>query len=248
MRIPATDEATVTLTVLYQDDHYVLIEKPSGMLMHRSRIAQDQVVVLQTLRDQLGKRVYPVHRLDRATSGVVAFGLNAESARRLAEQFAARAVDKRYLAVARGWVDASGLIEHPVADEDGAGVAQHAVTRYWRLRRIELPHAVDRYPTSRYSLVCIEPLTGRRQQIRKHFKHISHHLIGDTTHGNGRHNRFFRTCYGIDRLLLVAWHLRFRHPANDREVAVTSPLDDDWRRILRLFDQSVAELSGCARR
>jgi tRNA pseudouridine65 synthase len=246
MRIPATDGATVTLNVLYQDDDYVLIEKPPGMLLHRSRIAQDRVFVLQTLRDQLGTRVYPVHRLDRATSGVVAFGLNAKSARRLAEAFAARAVDKRYLAVARGWVDAEGLIDHPVADDEGSGVAQHAVTRYRRLRHIELSYAVDRYPTSRYSLVCIEPLTGRRQQIRKHFKHISHHLIGDTTHGNGRHNRFFRSNYDIHRLLLLAWQLRFRHPDDNREITVTSPLDADWQQILRLFNQSVEGLARCA--
>ena len=238
----------VTLTILYRDEDCVLIDKPAGMLLHRSKIAQDQVFVLQTLRNQIGQRVFPAHRLDRATSGVLAFGLNAKAAQRLAEQFAARQTEKRYLAVARGWVETDGLIDHPVADQDASATKQPAKTRFHCLSQIELPHAVDRYPTSRYSLVCIEPLTGRRQQIRKHFKHISHHLIGDTTHGNGRHNRFFRTHFGIHRLLLMAWRLRFRHPRRNDLIEVTAPFDADWQQVLRLFGVSDQELKACESR
>jgi len=223
----------------------VFVHKPAGILVHRSRISQDRVFVMQTLRDQLGARVYPVHRLDRATSGVLAFGLDADAARRLAGEFARRTVTKRYLAVARGWLDAAGTIDHPVADDDGNGPPAAALTRYRRLSQIELAEPVDRYPTSRYSLACIEPLTGRRQQIRKHFKHISHHLIGDTTHGNGRHNRFFREHLDLHPLLLLAYRLRLTHPYTGGTLDVRAVIDEDWRRVLTLFGLSSQTLQDC---
>jgi tRNA pseudouridine65 synthase len=230
------------LRILYQDPHYVAIDKPPGLLVHRSPISRDRVFAVQTLRDQIGQRVYPVHRLDRATSGVLIFGLSAAAASRLAAQFQSHQVDKAYLAVARGWVDETGLIDHPVADEEGSGLAQAAITRYRRLATVELPHSVDRYPSARYSLVRIVPETGRRQQIRKHFKHVSHHLIGDTTHGNGRHNRFFRERYDIHRLLLMSWQLGFRHPYSRQRVLVGAEPDADWRKIGELFDTVIPSL------
>jgi tRNA pseudouridine65 synthase len=223
------------LTVLYQDEHYVAIDKPSGLLVHRSPISRDRVFALQRLRDQLRRHVYPVHRLDRATSGVLLFGLSSEAARRAVTAFTEQAVHRQYLAVARGWTESAGLIDHPVTDEEGNGKPQPARTRYQRLATVELPVAVDRYPTSRYSLLSVQPETGRRQQIRKHFKHVSHHLIGDTTHGNGRHNRFFREHLGIGRLLLMARQLHFTHPYTGRAVMLEAPLDDAWLRVYRLF-------------
>jgi len=224
------------LQILYQDAHYVAIDKPPGLLVHRSPISRDRVFALQTLRDQLGRRVYPVHRLDRATSGVLIFGLSADAARALADQFEARMVDKEYLAVARGWLDDSGVIDHPVADDEGNGIAQSALTRYRRLAKVELPFAVDRYPSSRYSLLSVVPETGRRQQIRKHFKHVSHHLIGDTTHGNGRHNRFFRSRFDIHRLLLMSLRLGFVHPYEDIRINVQADPDEVWQNIAVLFE------------
>jgi len=223
------------LEILYQDEHYVAIDKPAGLLVHRSPISRDRIFALQALRDQLGHRVYPVHRLDRATSGVLIFGLSGEAARRLARQFETRRVDKNYLAVARGWVDASGIIDHPVADADGNGIAREALTRYRRLATIELPFAVDRYPSARYSLLSVVPETGRRQQIRKHFKHISHHLIGDTTHGNGKHNQFFRSHFEIHRLLLTSRQLAFQHPYDQNWTRISVQADADWQKMANLF-------------
>jgi tRNA pseudouridine65 synthase len=227
--------AAIALQILYRDDRVVAVHKPCGVLVHRTPLARDRVFVLQALRDQLGQRVYPVHRLDRATSGVLLFALDSDTARTLVRQFETRRVRKQYLAVARGWVDPEGLIDHPVADEDVGGAPQPARTRYACLARIELPFAVDRYSSARYSLVRVEPETGRRQQIRKHFKHISHHLIGDTTHGNGRHNRFFRTQYGLERLLLQAQSLGFEHPADASSIEITAAADANWRKLAQLF-------------
>lgn len=239
MPVLAALEHTVTLTILYQDRHYVAIHKPANMLVHRSPISRDQIFVLQTLRDQIGRRVYPIHRLDRATSGVLIFGLDSEAAQQLVRHFAARAVRKEYWALARGWVAAHGTIDHPVADEDGNGIHQPAVTHYRCLARVELPVRVDRYPSARYSLVSVNPETGRRQQIRKHFKHISHHLIGDTTHGNGRHNQMFRDRYALDRLMLLARHLGFVHPYSGADIDLYAEPETDWIRLL-------SELDWCA--
>ena len=229
-----------SLRILFQDTDYVAIDKPAGLLVHRSPISRDERFALQTLRDQLGRRVYPVHRLDRATSGVLLFGLSPDAARRLVQQFEQRTIVKRYLAIARGWTDTDGVIDHPVADPEGNGIAKDARTRYRRLATVELPDAVDRYPTSRYSLVEVEPLTGRRQQIRKHFKHISHHLIGDTTHGNGRHNRYFRETFDIHGLLLMSHRLCFTHPLDARSVDIRAPYNADWQKVLNTFGLSAS--------
>ena len=223
------------LPVLYQGDLRVAVHKPAGLLVHRSPISRDRVFLLQTLRNQLGRHVYPVHRLDRATSGVLLLALDSGTAQALAAQFEQGSVDKEYRALARGWVDDEGLIDHPVADQDGNGQAQPAQTRYRCLQRVELPCAVDRYPSARYSLVSVTPLTGRRQQIRKHFKHISHHLIGDTTHGNGRHNRFFREHYGIHRLMLSAHRLCFTHPRSGERICLQALPEAEWERLFTAF-------------
>lgn len=226
---------TLPLPILYHDDHYVAVHKPSGLLVHRSPISRDEVFLLQTVRDQIGQRVYPIHRLDRATSGVIIFGLDSDSAKRLAIEFEQKRVEKHYLALARGWVADTGIIDHPVADEEGDNIPRAAITHYRCLQRVELPVAVDRYPTSRYSLVQVMPETGRRQQIRKHFKHISHHLIGDTTHGNGKQNRFFREAYGIYRLMLMASALTFKHPYSGETLCLKADIEEEWERIRCVF-------------
>lgn len=228
------------LDILYRDAQLVAIHKPPGLLMHRSPISRDRVFVLQTLRDQLGQRVYPIHRLDRATSGVLLFGLDSGSARAVAQQFESQTVFKEYHALARGWVEDEGIIDHPVGDEDGNNHKLPAQTQYRCLQRVELPHRVDRYPTSRYSLVAVHPLSGRRQQIRKHFKHISHHLVGDTTHGNGKHNRFFRERFQIHRLMLTAHRLEFNHPSSGERIRLQALPEAEWERLLEAF----AELPG----
>lgn len=227
----------MSLPILYLDDHCVVVHKPPNLLVHRSPIAsRDTVFLLQRLRDQIGRRVYPIHRLDRATSGLMVFGLNPAAARRVVRQFEARTIGKEYWALARGWVDDTGTIDHPITDEEGSGKPREAVTHYRCLQRVELQVEVDRYPTARYSLVSVVPETGRRQQIRKHFKHISHHLIGDTTHGNGKHNRFFRERYGIHRLMLMSRRLTFAHPDSGEVMAWTAQPEEAWQRLAVAFE------------
>ncbi|MBA3034337.1 MAG: pseudouridylate synthase [Gammaproteobacteria bacterium] len=220
------------LDILYRDDQLIAIDKPAGLLVHRSDIDRHETrFAVQLLRDQIGRRVQPVHRLDKGTSGVLLFAFDAEVAREMGRQFEGGEVDKTYLAVVRGWPAESGVIDHALTrkhDDYGrklpAATAQQALTHYRRRATIELPVAIDRYPNSRYALVELKPLTGRYHQLRRHLKHISHPIIGDATHGKGLHNRFFQREFGCHRLLLACIGMIFRHPVNGARIAIDGNL------------------------
>ena len=231
------------LPIVFCDEHLVAIHKPAGLLVHRTALdAHERRFALQMLRQQIGCRVYPVHRLDKAASGVLLFALSREVGRLLNAMFEQRQVGKRYLAVVRGYPDAAGEIDHPlrrhveaverVADAALAATAQEAISRYRRLATIELPYRVDRYPTSRYALVELEPLSGRRHQLRRHLKHIAHPIIGDATYGKGAHNRLFQRLFACDRLLLASTELRLVHPVTGASLTLTAPLAPDFARLI----------------
>ena len=186
----------------------------------------------------------PVHRLDRGTSGVLLFALDPDTARTLGGQFESQTVDKTYLAVVRGHPPLTGSIDHPLIrqpDDYGSAPshetpdapAQTALTHYRRLAITELPHAVDRYPTSRYALLELKPATGRRHQLRRHLKHIAHPIIGDATYGKGRHNRLFQTLFGCHRLLLACTAMTVAHPVSGEPLHLAAPLADDFIQVLR---------------
>lgn len=226
------------LPILYRDDRLIAIDKPSGLLVHRSDIDRHETrFAVQLLRDQIGRRVHPLHRLDRGTSGVLLFALDGETAGAVGRQFERNEVEKTYLAVVRGWPPEAGVIDHPLSrlhDDYGrpaAGEPQPAVTRYRRLAAVELPVAVDRYPTSRYALVALHPETGRQHQLRRHLKHIAHPIIGDATHGKGRHNRYFQQRFGCARLLLACTAMRLLHP-DGRTLAIAAPPGDGFAKVI----------------
>jgi tRNA pseudouridine65 synthase len=231
------------LPIVFCDEHLVAIHKPAGLLVHRTVLdAHERRFALQMLRQQIGRRVYPVHRLDKGASGVLLFALSREVGRMLGAMFEQRQVGKRYLAVVRGYPDAAGEIDHRlrrhfdaverVAEAALAAAAQEAISRYRRLATIELPYRVDRYPTSRYALVELEPLSGRRHQLRRHLKHIAHPIIGDATYGKGAHNRLFQQLFACDRLLLASTELRLAHPVTGASLTLTAPLAADFARLL----------------
>ena len=234
--------ATSALGIVHRDDWLCAIHKPSGLLVHRTTLDRDETrFAVQILRDQIGCRVHPAHRLDRGTSGVLLFALDRDVARLLGAQFEMGIVVKRYLAVVRGHPPEEGTIDHPLARQlddyeqppPAGAVAgpQRAVTRYRRLAITELPHAVDRYPTSRYALLEVVPETGRRHQIRRHLKHVAHPVIGDATYGKGRHNRLFAQLFGSDRLLLACVELRLTHPVTGAPLALRAPLAQDFAHV-----------------
>ena len=219
--------------VLFRDDDFIAVHKPPGLLVHRSWISEDRIFLLQLLRDQVGRRLYPVHRLDRATSGVILFAFSSEAASALQQQLESSRSVKLYHAVVRGWIHEAGEIDYPLRDRDEENsVAKEALTRYRPLATVELPHAVGRYSTARYSLLEVRPLTGRRQQIRKHLKHIAHPVIGDTTHGRGEHNRFFREEFDCQRLLLQARELLFSHPFSGEEIGIRAAAEPGWDEVI----------------
>lgn len=232
---------SLPLPILYRDEHLVAVHKPAGLLVHRSWIDPHETrFALQLVRDQLGQAVFPVHRLDKPTSGVLLFALHPEAARSLGQAFAAGQVAKTYLAVVRGFPQEGGLIDHPLReeydrhDDPRARVGkdpQPARTSYRRLATVELAFAVGPYPTSRYALVQAHPHTGRKHQLRRHFKHIFHPLIGDTKHGDGCHNRFFREQFDCRRLLLAAVEMTLPHPADGRELTITAPPEESFARV-----------------
>ena len=216
------------LPLLWQDEHLVAVYKPAGWLVHRTGLdAGETRFVLQTLRDQLGRHVHPVHRLDKGTCGVLVMALHAQAARQLGQAFAGQAVRKRYLALVRGWAPESAEVDHPLRPEDAAPDAppQQARTRIACLARLELPQASDaRFATTRASLVLAEPATGRRHQVRRHLKHLAHPIIGDATHGKGPLNRWWAQQLGLPRLWLHAWQLQLPHPAGGGWLTLDSGL------------------------
>lgn len=234
------------LTILYRDEHFLAVHKPAGLLVHRTKLdVRESQAALQIVRDQIGQKVFPVHRLDRPTSGALIFALDSISARSMTEKFAAQNVSKKYLAVVRGiprkseWVIDYALQEEldAVADSQAREnkPAQSAVTEVKVLDQIELPFSVDKYPTSRYALVECRPKTGRKHQIRRHLRHEGHPIIGDITHGTGKHNRFFESQFGIRRLLLACTELSFTHPQSSQPVCIHAPLDSEFKELLRKF-------------
>lgn len=231
------------LDILYRDEHIIAVHKPTGLLVHRSQLDRHETrFAVQLLRDQIGQHVHPVHRLDKGTSGALVFALDRETAARLSESFGTRAVTKRYLAVVRGHMpESAGVIDHPLRrqHDDAEGLpaetcrtAREAITHYRQLATTELPHRVDRYPSSRYALVQLMPETGRRHQLRRHLKHVSHPIIGDATHGKGRHNRLFEELFDCSRLLLACTHMRFGHPWHDKTIQLDCPLAQDFAQVI----------------
>jgi len=230
------------LTILYQDPYIVAIDKPPGLLVHRSMIDKRETrFALQMTRDQIGQYVYPVHRLDKPTSGVLVMGLSSAIAKKLTEQFSNNLIKKRYLALVRGHTTDEGTIDYALKEEldkmtdrkaQQDKPAQSAITHYKTLWKGEVSIAVGRYPTARYSLVSLTPETGRKHQIRRHMKHIFHPIVGDTTHGDGKHNTMFRQEYELSRLLLVAKELNFQHPISGEDIKLTASLGEEFEKII----------------
>lgn len=236
---------TELLPIIYRDEHLVVINKPSGLLVHRSEIDRHETrFAMQLIRDQLGQQVFPVHRLDKPTAGVLVFALSAEIAKAMGDIFFRHALEKTYLALVRGHAPASIIVDHPLTEEldkytdkkaRSDKPAQAAVTEFKTLTTIELPLSVDRYPSTRYSLVECKPKTGRKHQIRRHLKHISHPIIGDAKHGKGIHNRFFQEQFNCAGLMLAATELHFHHPVTKAPLKLIAPLEAKFSRQLHDF-------------
>lgn len=222
--------------ILFTDDNFVAINKPPGILMHRTRISEDNVFVVQLLRDQIGQRVYPVHRLDRATSGVLVFGKNAEASGLLGEQVMEKTVEKKYLVIVRGWVPETGTIDYALEDPDSGRGRLQAITHFKRLGTSEIDHAIGlRHKTARFSLVEAQLETGRRHQIRKHFAHLNYPVINDRRHGDVKHNTYFRDVFDLHRMFLHSMFMSFQHPYTQETLSISAPVDEAFEQTLHLL-------------
>jgi tRNA pseudouridine65 synthase len=221
--------------ILYLDDYLAIVNKPAGWLVHRTPLDKGETrFVLQTLRDQIGQHVWPVHRLDKGTSGVLLFALDADTARLLGQAFeSGQGLQKTYRAVVRGWPADAGLIDHPLKrmPDDMRTErleVQPAQSRFATLRRFELPLPQQGFASTRCAEVVLEPLTGRRHQLRRHMKHIAHPILGDATHGKGPLNRAVADVVGLQRLWLHAERLELPHPVSGQPLRLAAPLPGEW--------------------
>ena len=228
--------------ILFQQDALVVVNKPAGLLVHRSEIDRHETdFLLQRVRDVLGEPVYAINRLDKPTSGIVLMTTDRTQVAGLSEALKRPESRKTYLAVVRGVIPESGLIDKPLKriqdDHDPRPIKdpdllQDSRTEFTRLAQCELQIPIDRYATTRYSLVKLGLLTGRRHQLRRHMKSLSHPIIGDTSYGKSLHNRLFAEQFQSHRLLLHAWKQEFTHPENGQMLSFTAPLCEQFNRVL----------------
>ena len=250
MKTVTSDELTApikpVLTILYQDEYLVAVDKPAGLFVHRSYLDRHEIYfALQLVRDQVGQYVYPVHRLDRPTSGVLLFALTEEVARKMGELFSTHQIEKTYYALTRGHLLGADEIDHPlqekldkIADKfaEQNKPPQSAVTHFTSIATATLPIALGKYPSVRYSLIKLLPKTGRKHQIRRHLAHLRHPIIGDINYGDNKQNPFFIKHFGFNRLMLIAKSLAFIHPVTQQPINSSVDFDDDWLNVFSVLN------------
>lgn len=239
------------LTILYQDDYLVAVDKPAGLFVHRSFMDKNEKhFALQLVRDQIGQYVYPVHRLDRPTSGVLLFALNRDIARQMGELFTNKTIQKTYYALVRGHLLGENLIDHALKEKlDKLGdkyvsqdkPAQSAQTGYQSVKTACLPIVMGKYNSVRYSLIKLLPKTGRRHQIRRHLAHLRYPIIGDINYGDNKQNPFFIQHFGFKRLMLIAKELRFIHPITQEKLVIISQFDPQWKTVFQKLHWEINE-------
>jgi len=225
----------LNLEIIYQDQHLVAINKPNGLLVHRSPIAADaSEFALQILRDQIEQFVFPIHRLDRKTSGVLLFSLDKETAKLVQFEFIKNRVSKKYLAIVRGFFPEKIEVDYPLTNDRNK--KQEAITKFYNNKHTEIEIPFGKHPTSRYSLIQAFPKTGRQHQIRKHLNHLRHPIIGDRPHGCNKQNKLFKEKWNMMTMLLHAQELKFKHPYEDKEVILEAPLNGEFLRMQQELD------------
>lgn len=224
------------MEILFQDDHLIAVNKPAGLLVHRSSIAKDATeFALQKTRDFVGKEVHPIHRLDRKTSGVLLFTFDKNTLHSMQNLFNEGKVRKEYHAIVRGFTDESGKIDYALVNDKG--LTQSARTIYITHKKWEITKSFGRYKTSRYAYVHVFPETGRMHQIRKHFAHIFHPIIGDRPHGCNKQNGFFKREFNLMEMLLHAKSYSFEHPVTSDKIIIQAPIRNEFMRIVSLLDE-----------
>ena len=235
------------LDIIFQDKYLIAIQKPAGLLVHKSPIDKHETrYAMKILRNQIDQWVYPVHRLDKPTSGLLLFALHQDIAKQIGGMFEEHLIHKEYLAIVRGYTQLEGHIDHALKEiavfkhlekQAQQKAPKESITDYQRLKTYELPYTDGRFATSRYSLVKLYPKTGRKHQIRRHLKHISHPIIGDVKYGKGEHNRLFNEHLSSHRLLLAAQTMTFPHPVDGKTIKLQCPLESNFEETLSKLEE-----------
>jgi tRNA pseudouridine65 synthase len=241
------DSLSNPLKILFRDEHLIAVFKPAGLLVHRSQTTLPQEsILLQALRDQIGSFVFPVHRLDRPTAGIILFGLNRLSAAKMVQLFTDRSVDKYYQALVCGFTPGSFVVDRPLEEKFNLEADQHretdnptqdARTEFSRIEQYELPQEANEDSACRYSLLEIKPHTGRSHQIRRHLHHASFPVIGDHRHGDDEQNRRIFEKTGVCRMLLTAARLDFRHPYTGEMLTIATGRGSEFDRVVSYMRQ-----------
>lgn len=222
------------LEILFQDAHLVAINKPHGLLVHRTKIANDaDEFALQILRDQLGQTVFPAHRLDRKTGGILLFSLTKEMDHLIQNEFYNQKVAKKYLAILRGYAPESGTIDYDLTKDNGT--VQNAITHYRTLQHVEIPFPQGKFESARFSLIEAQPETGRFHQLRKHFAHLRHPIIGDRPHGCNKQNKWWKETFEMESMMLHASALEFTHPITKEIVTIQAHPQAEFVRVCELL-------------
>lgn len=230
------------LPILYEDENFVAVCKPHDLLVHKTELSTDRVTAMHLVRDMVGCYVNPVHRLDRATTGVLLFSKNKAATKYASDQFMNKEVSKTYLAVIRGWpAEDEGTIDTAIKNDYGQ--EQNALTKYKVLAKIDYPVPIGRFTSSWYSLVRAFPETGRMHQIRRHFKRLCGPVIGDTQHGDGKHNLMFREKIKSRNLLLFAESLKFKN-MDGLEINLNAEFPESFKIVFQEFNWPITEFSS----
>jgi tRNA pseudouridine65 synthase len=227
---------SIPLQILYADEEIVAVNKPHGIAVHPSKMYKyDKEFVLQNLRNQLNQKVYPAHRLDKKTSGVLLFALTEDMNRKLQSDFAENRMHKTYHALVRGHLPAEGTIDYSLTNNEGK--LQEAITHYRLLKHFEIAVPMGKHPTSRYSLIELKPATGRYHQLRKHMAHIFHPIIGDRPHGCNKQNKLWKEKFNHDTMMLHACTLQFTHPTTQTSILIEAPYSLQFEQGLTIVNQ-----------
>ena len=223
--------------IVHQDEHCIVVNKPNNILVHHayhSRNKSEEDSLLQLLEQQLGKKLYPIHRLDRKTSGIILLATETSYVSKFQELFTHHEIQKTYYGIVRGFAPESKVIDSPVKGRD-ADVYKEAETQMHTLAKIQLEIPVKPYDSSRYSLVKLLPKTGRLHQLRIHMNKISHPLLNDAKYGDKNHNLMFEEKFGWRKLFLHAASLQFQHPFTQELLSLQATFPEDWVKAFQEF-------------
>lgn len=236
----STQPYITAINIIYEDEYMIVVNKPNNFLIHQSHYARNinEPTLLEFLHEQLGYQIYPAHRLDRKTSGIILLAKEKEFVKEFQALFTTNDIIKTYYAIVRGFSKTSGTIDSPVKNDD-TGVYKDAVTNYKTINNIALDIPVRPYDGSRYSLMKLTPSTGRMHQLRKHLNKISHPIVGDYKYGDRFHNRMFETEFNCKYLFLHAYSISFIHPITNQQMNLTADFPTDWEMLFKKFDWKI---------